>query len=214
MTQEAGEYALIDEFYLLPTTGGAFYAVSRPDDTPMRRLILALLRYRASPRATIESLCGWLGVDDEQLALQLVYRAQTLAWIEGYEHARDIADVGVGEKLHELLPHLSSAGKSLIVDWNGLTLASSGVDGETADALSALSADLISVQERHADRLADHFGLATHGWAAVDAFGASRIGAWPLYVGDERLMLVLVGEPQLNRPEFLTLVWLLISRYG
>lgn len=208
------EYELAGAFYLLPTTGGAFHAVSRPDDSPLRRLILALLRHRSSPQADIDSLCRWLEIPDAQAALEFLHQAQTLAWIEGFDQARDLPGLGVGQELHQLLPHLSSIGKGLIVDWNGLSLASCGVNNEMADALSALSADLIGVQERHAGRLAAHFGLSTHGWAAVDAYGASRIGAWPLYIGDERLMLVLLGEPRLNQPEFLALMWVLINRYG
>lgn len=208
------EYELAGEFYLLPTPGGAFHAVSRPDENPVRRLILALLRHRSSPRVDARSLCRWLEVQDEQAALEILHRAQTLAWIEGYDDAREVPGFGVGQELHQLLPHLSSVGKGLIVDWNGLSLASCGVDDEMADTLCALCADLIGVQERHASRLASHFGLSTHGWAAVDAFGSSRIGAWPLYVGNERLMLVLLGEPRLNQSEFLALIWVLINRYG
>lgn len=207
-------YELTGDFYLLPTTGGAFHAVSRPEDSPMRRLLLALLRHRSSPRVNAESLCKWLETSDEQVALGILHRAQSLAWVEGYTEPRDVPGLGVGQELHELLPDLSSTGKGLIVDWNGLSLASSGVDDETAATLSALSADLIAVQERHSQRLAENLGLATHGWAAVDAFGSSRIGAWPLYVGNERLMLVLLGEPKLNSADFLALIWVLINRYG
>ena len=161
-----------------------------------------------------ESLCNWLGTSDEQAALAILHRAQSLAWVEGYTESRDVPGFGVGQELHQLLPYLSSTGKGLIVDWNGLSLASAGVDDETAATLSALSADLIAVQERHASRLTESLGLATHGWAAVDAYGSSRIGAWPLYVGDERLMLVLLGEPQLNTSRFLAMIWVLINRYG
>ncbi len=207
-------YELTGDFYLLPTTGGAFHAVSTPENSPMRRLLLSLLRHRSSPKVDTESLCRWVGIPDEQSALEILHRAQTLALIEGYTESRDAPGFGVGQELHQLLPQLSSTGKGLVVDWNGLSLATSGVDDETAAMLSALSADLISVQERHADRLSEHLGLATHGWAAVDAYGSSRIGAWPLYVGDARLMLVLLGEPRLNQPEFVALIWVLINHYG
>ncbi len=207
-------YELTGDFYLLPTTGGAFHAVSAPQQSPTRRLLLALLRHRSSPRVDTESLCGWLGTSDDQVALGILHRAQSLAWVEGYTEPRDVPGFGVGQELHQLLPHLSSTGKGLIVDWNGLSLASSGVDDETAATLSALSADLIAVQERHSGRLSENLGLATHGWAAVDAYGSSRIGAWPLYVGDERLMLVLLGEPRLNSSAFLAMIWVLINRYG
>ncbi len=207
-------YELTGDYFLLPTTGGAFFAVSTPEQSPVRSLILSLLRHRSSPRVDIESLRRWLGTDDEQAALEVLHRAQTLSWVEGYEHAHDVPGLGVGDELHQLLPLLSSVEKGLIVDWNGLSLASCGLDNETADTLAALSADLIAVQERHAGRLTESLGLATHGWAAVDAYGSSRIGAWPLYVGDERLMLVLLGEPLLNSSAFLALIWVLINRYG
>ncbi len=208
------KYELTGNYFLLPTTGGAFYAVSTPEESPVRSLILALLRHRSSPGVDIESLCRWLETDDEQTALEVLHRAQTLSWVEGYEKAHDVPGLGVGEELHQLLPLLSSVEKGLIVDWNGLSLASCGLDDATADMLAALSADLIAVQERHAERLTRNLGLATHGWAAVDAYGSSRIGAWPLYVGSERLMLTLLGEPLLNSSAFLALIWVLINRYG
>lgn len=52
------------------------------------------------------------------------------------------------------------------------------------------------------------------GWAAVNAFGSSRVGIWPLRVGEKTFLLSLVGEPRLNQSAFITLVWLLMNRYG
>ncbi len=211
---QPGEYALAGDLYILPTSAGAFFAVSSPDDSRVRRLLLALLRYRSSPHVDTQFLCQCLGTDDEQEALEVLHRAQSLAWIEGYTEVRDVPALGVGQELHQLLPHLSSVGKGLLIDWNGLSLASCGIDEATADTLAALGADLIGVQERHAGRMAEHLGQTSHGWAAVDAYGSSRIGAWPLYIGDKRVLLVLLGEPRLNEPSFLALVWLLIENYG
>lgn len=208
------EYELAGDLYILPTPAGAYFAISSPEDTRVRRLLLALLRYRSSPHVDTEFLCRCLETDDEQEALEVLHRAQSLAWIEGYTEIRDVPGLGVGQELHQLLPRLSSVGKGLIIDWNGLSLASCGIDDATADTLAALGADLIGVQERHAERMAQHLGQVSHGWAAVDAYGSSRIGAWPLYVGDKRMLLVLLGEPYLNDQSFLALVWLLIENYG
>ena len=212
--QQSGQYELAGNLYVLPTPAGAYHAVSTPEDSRVRRLLLALLRHRSSPRIDTGFLCQCLDTDNEQEALEVLHRAQSLAWIEGYAEVRDVPGLGVGKELHQLLPQLSSIGKSLIVDWNGLSLASCGIDDATADTLAALSADLIGVQERHADRMTRHLGQPSHGWAAVDAYGCSRIGAWPLYIGEKRMLLVLLGEPRLNDSSFLALVWLLIENYG
>ncbi|MCU7829282.1 MAG: roadblock/LC7 domain-containing protein [Candidatus Thiodiazotropha sp. (ex Myrtea sp. 'scaly one' KF741663)] len=208
------EYQLVEDFYLLPTTAGAFYAVSGKEDEPIRRLMLVLLKQESSLQVDAESLCQWLNISDEQEALAILHRAQTLSLIQGFREPQQVSGLGVGHKLQDILPHLSSTGKGLLVDWSGLSLAHSGLNDTTADMLSALSADLIAVQTRHAERLSENLGLGAQGWAAVDAHGSSRIGAWPLFVGDENFLLVLLGEPRLNQPEFISLVWVLINRYG
>lgn len=207
-------YGLAGDLYVTPTPGGAYFAVSSTEDSRLRRLLLTLLKHQSSPRADVESICRWLETDDEQAALEVLYRAQTLGWVQGHDEAHEVSGLGVGKELHTLLPKLSSTGQGMIVDWNGLQLASSGLVPATADTLAALAADLIGLQERHADRLAEHLGESSHGWAAVDAYGSSRVGAWPLYIGDKRILLVILGEPLFNQPHFLTLVWLLINHYG
>ncbi len=207
-------YGIANDLYVLPTPGGAYFAVSSTEDSQLRRLLLALLKHQSSPKVDAESVCSWLKIDDEQAALEVLYRAQTLGWVQGYDERHDVSEVGVGKELDSLLPHLSSAGQAMIVDWNGLTLASTGLIASTADTLAALAADLIGVQERHAGRLGEYLGETSHGWAAVDAYGSSRIGAWPLYIGDKRILLVILGEPLFNHPRFLALIWLLINHYG
>jgi hypothetical protein len=208
------KYELVNEMYLLPTAAGAFHAISSREDEPIRRLLLVLLKQEQSLRLSIDSLCGWLEISNDQDALAILHRAQTLSLVQGFQQPQQVSDTGVGRQLKNILPYLSSLGKGLLVDWNGLPLVHSGINETTADVLSALSADLISVQTRHAERLAQDLGLGTQGWAAVDAYGSSRIGAWPIYVGDACFMLVLLGEPRLNQPEFISLVWVLINRYS
>ncbi|MES9854884.1 MAG: roadblock/LC7 domain-containing protein [Candidatus Thiodiazotropha sp. L084R] len=208
------EYQLVEDFYLLPTAAGAFYAVSGREDEPIRRLMLVLLKQEKSLQVNTENICQWLGISDEQEALGILHRAQTLSLVQGFHETQQVSASGVGKQLKNILPNLSSIGKGILVDWNGLSMVHCGLDDTSADMLSALSADLISVQQRHAERLAENLGLGAQGWAAVDAYGSSRIGAWPLYVGSEHFMLVLLGEPRLNQPEFISLVWVLINRYS
>ncbi|MES9833158.1 MAG: hypothetical protein ABW139_13055 [Candidatus Thiodiazotropha sp. DIVDIV] len=208
------EYQLVEDFYLLPTAAGAFYAVSGREDEPIRRLMLVLLKQEKSLQVNTENICQWLDISDEQEALGILHRTQTLSLVQGFREPQQVSASGVGKQLKNILPNLSSIGKGILVDWNGLSMVHCGLDDASADMLSALSADLIAVQTRHAERLAENLGLGAQGWAAVDAYGSSRIGAWPLYVGNDHFMLVLLGEPRLNQPEFISLVWVLINRYS
>lgn len=207
-------YRLIEDLYLLPTAAGAFHAVSGAEDTPVRRLLLSLLCDSTSPEADAGRICQWSGINDEQKALQLLHHSQKRAWIQGYQTPRLLSEHKIGQQLEGLLGHLSSTGKGLLVDWNGLPLARCGIDDETAEALSALSADLAAVQTRHFKRLTTTLGLSTQGWAAIDTHGTSRIGAWPLFIGDKRFLLVLTGEPRMDQPELTRLLWILVHRYA
>ncbi len=209
------DYQLLDDFYLQPTPAGAFYAISQNESTSARRFLLAILRGQETPLATMEQLCKWFNTYDEQVALKELYAAQKSGWIQGYSMPRGIAEKGIGKALPELLSKLSSIGKASIVDSSGFSLASSGLDTETIETLAALSADLAAVQARHSKRLStESLGISTQGWGAIDAYGSSRIGIWPLYIGEQKLMLVLLGEPRMNQANFVILVWTLIHRYG
>ncbi len=210
----ANRFGLAADTFVLPTPAGAYFATTSPDDSRMRRLLLGLLRQDASHQVDPGQLCQWLGTEDEQEALEILYQAQTLGWVEGFGESRSASNAGVADQLHSLLPPLSSVEQGMIVDENGLALASCGLADETADALAALAADLVGLQERHAERLNASLGEASHAWAAVDAYGSSRIGAWPLYIGGRRVLLIILGEPRFNQPQFLTLVWLLVRQYG
>ncbi|HHJ19475.1 MAG TPA: roadblock/LC7 domain-containing protein [Gammaproteobacteria bacterium] len=206
-------YQLTDNYYLLPTAAGAFYAVSSQEPDTMRQLMLSLLKQKTTPLVDLGQLAHAIGVKTEQTVLELLHRAQTLSWIQGFKTPKHLPESGMSQIMPKLLAPLSSVQKSLLVDWNGFPIAEYGLDDETATALSALSVDIASVEARHAERLRQTLGVSTQGWAAVDAYGSSRIGAWPLFVGEQRFLLVLQGEPKLNQPEFITLIWLLTERY-
>ncbi len=79
---QPSEYELVGNLNVLPTPAGAYYAVSTPDDTHLRRLIFALLRRPSSRHVDTDKLCRWLDTNDEQKALDVVFQAQTLAFIE------------------------------------------------------------------------------------------------------------------------------------
>ena len=207
-------YQLVDNFYLQPTATGIFHAVSEDEKDRQRSFLLQLLQGTETPRVDLENLCKWYEAEDEQEALDLLYEAQNFAWVQGFASPRELPSQGTGKALPKLLENLSSVHKALLVDNNGFALARCGLDTETGDTLAALTADIAAVQARHSKRLAKALGIATQGWGAIDAFGSSRIGLWPLFVGRQRLTLVLLGEPRLHHDDFVTLVWLLANRYS
>lgn len=207
-------YQLIDTCYLLPTPAGAFQAVTAADVGPVERLLIKLLQQPVSTRVDLPTLCLLLDIGDEQEALEVLFNAQSSLWLQGFNAPQGIPGIGIGSKLADLVEKLSDLGKGLLVDGNGFPLVRAGLDEATTDTLAALSADLANVQLRHAKRLQNHLGMPTQGWAAVNALGSSRVGVWPMKIGDQTFLLVLLGEPRLNQSAFITLVWMLMNRYG
>ncbi len=208
------DQTLLQQYHLLPSPAGAFYAISSPRPDAMRRLLLALMDETVTPKITFSDLAEKMEADSEEEVIELLHQAQTLAWIQGFAEPQRIPEQQIAKAMEQLLAPLSAIGKGLLVDWNGFAFASHGIDDETASVLSALATDIAAVERRHADRLRQTLGVSSQGWAAVDAYGASRIGAWPLFVSEHRFLIVLQGEPRLNQPEFVKLLWLLVSRYG
>ncbi len=208
------DHSLLEDYYLLPSPAGAFYAVSSTSPDPMRRLLLALMATPTTPKTSLRELANTIDAESEDEVVELLHQAQTLAWIQGFSEPRAVPEQHIADTMEKLLTPLSAIGKGLLVDWNGFAFARHGIDDETASVLSALATDIAAVERRHAERLRQTLGISSQGWAAVDAYGASRIGAWPLFIANHRFLIVLQGEPRLNQPEFVELVWLLVSRYG
>ena len=180
----------------------------------MRRLLLALMAEPSTTKTSLEKLAASIGADNSNEVIELLHQAQTLGWIQAFDEAQTVPEQHIATTMQTLLKPLSAIGKGLLVDWNGFAFASYGIDDDTAAVLSALATDIAAVERRHAERLRKTLGISSQGWAAVDAYGASRIGAWPLFIASHRFLIVLQGEPRLNQPEFMELVWLLVSRYG
>lgn len=205
---------LDSDMFLFPTPAGAYHAVSSVvDDTP-RHVLRTLLTQPTSHVLTTDTLLALCGHNDEQEALGLLHRMQRLGWIQGESQPRQRQPESLSDILPPLLSQLSGSAKALLADQQGFCLASHGIPHETAEELSALSADLASLYQRHRGLLEHNMGLNTAAWALVDAAGDSRLGCWPLFVGDQRFALAITGLPSLNQPSFTDLVWALSVRYG
>lgn len=207
-------FSLTDGLYLLPTAAGAYYAVSSPEPAPPRRLLRTLLSSDRTPRLSVHSLSQMTGIEDETAAGALLKRVQDLGWIQGLEQPRRAVEGALETVLPGLLQPLSNQGKVMLADPQGFYLATRGFPHETAEELSALSADLASLYQRRQGLLKSNLGMESSAWAVVDAAGNSQLGCWPLYVGEQRFVLVLAGVPCLNQDVLIDLVWTLSRRYG
>lgn len=203
---------LREDWFLLPTPAGAYYAVAEAAETPPRKWLCNLLRCPQTPRLTRENL-EHLGVAFDQ-SLALLRRMQSLRWVQGLEAPLAVSEQPLEDILPTLLSRLVEEGRVLLADQQGFYLAASGFPHETAEELAALSADLMTLQDRHAGLLLNNLNLGTQAWGVVDAAGNSRLGIWPLHVGKHRFALVMTGIPHFNHPDFVHLVWILMTRYA
>jgi len=207
-------YRLLDHQFIFPSPAGAFSSVVDLEPDALRRFLQRLLSADTSPRLCLPAVMGWAGTESEDGALDLLYHLQALGWVEGFADAQPAPAGALEDVLPALLPPLSADGKALLADAQGFYVASTGFQHETAVELAALSADLASLYERHQGLLKRNMGLGSSTWALVDAAGNSQTGFWPLYIGDQRFVLIISGVPRLNQPALTDLIWAFSKRYA
>ncbi len=206
-------YQFTGKDFILPTPAGAYYAVSNNTEDKTRWFLLNLLSQPASQSLSEDFLVESSKSKNIQEAMELLYRAQGLGWVQGEEEQRE-GPIGILEEaLPAILGKLSSSRKVLLVDDQGLFLSAHGFSYELSEELSALSADLSSLYQRHERLLRNNININTSAWSLVNSNGDSQLGIWPLYVGEYQFNLVLSGIPQFNQQAFVDLIWILSKRY-
>jgi len=207
------ELELAPDLYIQMTPAGAYQALSSPITDKSRRFLQRVLQRPTRPSASKEVLATLMESDDYAKNLELLYHCQKLGWLHGTGSSIQAPSEALEEILPGLLSAISETDKVLLADEQGFYLSSSGFPHETAEELSALSAELATVHARRTGVLANNLGLASHAWAIVDAYGFSQIGFWPLFIGKHRFVIAIAGIPHFNRNEFVTLAWALSIRY-
>ena len=208
------DYRLHAGVYLSPTPAGAYFAVSSQASETARLFLFKLMSQDATPRSSLELFRSWLPSTAEVQILELLYRLQQLGWIQGERRSREAPRGSLETLLPGLLKQLSGTDKVLLADNAGFYVCNLGYPHETAEELSALSADIGNLYDRHKGLLARNLGMKSEAWAIVDAAGASEIGIWPLHIGPIRFSLVISGMSLFNQPAFTDLVWALSRRYA
>lgn len=210
----APEFKLTPGQYLFPTPAGAYYAVSENVEEPARCMLFNLLLGASTRLATPAALAAWVGAAGEAEALEVLYRAQQLGWVQGEQRPRHMRGTTLESDSPALLGELSSEGCALLSDVQGFYISGSGFTHEAAEELALLAAELTQAVDRRAGVLRRNLGIAGGAWATVDAAGNSQLGVWPLCIGKFRFCLTLLGTPRFNREAFTELVWMIVNRYG
>lgn len=208
------QFTINDGLHINVTPRGAYYAVQdNKSNDVTRRILTKLLHEDTTLPLSDNSITelSELGVED---ASNLFHRMQTLGLISGQSDAENAPASNLEDILPDILGSLSDSKKVLLAEHSGLYLGASGFPHEAAEELAAISANLSEVYERHKGLLNGNLRFNQRAWGLIDAAGNSEVGFWPLYVGYNQFALVIHGMPQLNRPAFKRLVWLLMRRYG
>ncbi|MGB9670348.1 MAG: hypothetical protein ACPLXR_04205 [Halothiobacillaceae bacterium] len=208
------EYELLSGLHIAPTSAGAYYAASSPLDDPARATLVRLFNLTETPVFTRATLHEITGLDNEQEALEHIFRLQELGLVQGLREPRHSPQGSLETALPGILADLAGRGKALLADEQGFYLATHGFHHETAEELAGLSADLGSLHTRHVGLLEGNLGMHTSAWAVVNAGGVSEMGFWPLFIGRYRFVLIISGTPNLHQAATLDLIWMLFRRYG
>ncbi|WP_031433288.1 hypothetical protein [Methylomarinum vadi] len=207
-------YKLVEGLFLLPTPSGAYYAIASNEEDKARKFIRKLLQQGKTPELTVEQLQILNEGEDEAKSLEMLHHCQKLGWVQGVDEVLESPQGALEEILPDLLKQVSEIGKVLLADDQGFYLVSQGFAHETAEELSALSAELATVHKRRSGLLRNNLGISSHAWSIVNAYGNSQIGFWPVFIGEHRFVITIEGIPHFNRAEFVNLIWALSIRYS
>jgi hypothetical protein len=208
------EYRLAEGLYLHPTPAGAYYSASSKEQDDVRQFLGTLLVQTESPSLDIKQLKHLMAMDNADDCHYLLHECQQLGFIQGVDKPLK-SPVGTLEQiLPSLLSKICQNDKALLADSEGFCLASHGFSQEVADELSVIGAEIATIHERRSGLLLKDLNLDSHAWALVNAPGNSQAGFWPLFIGDTRFLIAILGIPHFNQPEFVELVWALSTRYA
>lgn len=208
------KYKLTEGLFLYPTPAGAYYAVCSDEMDEARHFIKEILLQESTLPLNAETLAYLTGSEDAEENMALLFRCQTMNWVQGMSQERTYPAENLDEVLPKLVSTLSESNQVLLADRHGFYVANYGFPEETAEELAALSAELSIIYNRRFGQLLNNLGNASQSWALVDVFGNSQLGFWPFFIGQNTFVAIIAGVPHFNQPEFVDLIWALSRRYA
>lgn len=206
--------SLQTHLYPRVTPAGAYYSIAGSDLNPSRKLLHGILLMEKTQTISQESLLEWSGTDDVDAALSVLYRLQRLEFLYGEETPAQMVQETMEARLPNLLSDLSDTGKALIANDDGLYYATSGFHHESAEEVAALAGEVVRLSEQHALLVKNNLNINQNSWAVCDPSGRSELAFFPMYYGENKLVLVIGGNPQLQNDSFVELVQVMYRRYG
>lgn len=188
-----------DAVWLVLTPVGALKAFAqRQPDEPARALQALLNDSVTLTQAT------WLAKTPG--AAELFESALGNAWIECLPRCIKGPEVRLDDFVQHVIVSLSGEHRAVLASETGFCLGRAGVSQDEADALSAAAADYSDFSQRQIRR----------GWAGVPRYVAFHADAEmllptvsfiPLWVEGVGYWLIVYGEPLLNNPALVELLW-------
>ncbi len=194
------------------SSSGAYYATLSDEPDDIRALLLQLLHADASYPYSDELIMELTG-ENNAVSQRLFKSLLDRGLVELVPKPIVLVNESIERTLPDLLPRLSSTEKVVLADDQGFCLGAVGYGDDHAERLAAMSADLISLHQRHKTLLNRDLNLMGESWGLVDPLGQSQLGIWVFQLGENRFVLLLEGIPKLNDSAFVYLIGALARRY-
>lgn len=185
--------------WLALTPSGALHAFAQRQPDESACALQALLGSTGTP-----SQAAWLAASPGASAL--FEQALAHGWIECLPRRIEGPDVRLDDFVQHVIASLSGERRAVLASESGFCLGRAGVAQEEADVLSGAAADYSDFALRQARR----------GWAGAQGYVAFHTDAElllpavsfvPLWVQGVGYWLILCGEPLLNNPALVELLW-------
>lgn len=184
-------------FTLTPTGVLLAFARKQPDATE-----LALQALLAGDR-TLDA-AGWAAKSD--VAPQITAEALAQGWVQVLARPLQVPDAKLDDFLQHVIASLSGERRAVLASEGGFCLGRTGMDQDAADALSAAAADFADFAARQTRRGWD--GASRYVSFHTDPeFLLPTYSFLPFWVDGAGYWLILAGEPLLNNPALVELLW-------
>lgn len=185
--------------WLSLTPAGALQAFAQRQPDASARALQALLGSRATPTQA-DWLAAWPNAE------ALLAQALSEGWVESLPRRIEGPDARLDDFVQHVIASLSGERRALLASETGFCLGHAGMSQDEAEVLSAAAADYSDFALRQARRGwpgAQRY-VSFHGDAEMLLPAVSFVPLWVQGVG---YWLILGGEPLLNNPALVELLW-------